>query len=66
MRCFSCVQMTVSFSRTYFHKQSFADVLLQIGDLKNFAIFTDIHRKAPVLDSLFDKVAGLKKRRFEY
>ena len=45
-----------------FQMQPFVDVL-KIGVLKNFAIFTGKHLW-PVLESLFNKVAGFKACNF--
>ena len=42
------------------HKQSFTDVLKNRCSLK----FRKIHRKTPVLESLFNEVAGLKAYNF--
>ena len=39
------------------YKQLFAELFFKIGVLKNFC---NIHKKMPVLESHFSKVAGLK------
>ena len=42
-------------------KSSLSQMFYKIGVFKNFAIFTEKHhRKTPVLESLFNKVEGLR------